>query len=774
MPNASGSGRLMLRNSVIALIVWICFCAPLAADVKEAREADVRGLRLILQKDWDHALAHYREAVERFPDFAPLWRNLASLHELRGESAPAVAALCRAAALDPGQVKTWMVLRDLMLKTGREREWLCLAASWWTGTRSPEAFKAWAGALVRLGRWSQAEKLMDKRPPGVSDFRLSFPTASAADASRRLVLLITLDTFRQDAVDPAVTPNLAALESVSHVFTEAVSVAPITFPAHASMMTGLYPNHHGVRDNSIYRLSPQAVTAADLFKARGWSTAAFVSAFILDHRFGLDKGFDRYGDVFSRTEKQHRFPESRRAGETLAEAAGYLRASKDSALFVWLHLYDAHAPYDPPFPFNEAWPDRPYRGETAYLDYALGKWFGSLKDSGLWDRTSLLVIGDHGESLGEHGEATHGFLLYRSTLRVPLVVHLPGQERMVRHDGPVSTVDVFPTLAGWIHAAAPAVDGRSLFDAPRERLLYSETQIPLPFHWSDLYRVQKGNLACVAEPRGKAFDAKADPGERKPLERIPGELAQAVEAYKADRRGLKSVENPLDDEALERLKSLGYAHAGGLPSAGRHGNLPDPETKMASLLYYQRALAAEDDGDLKALEKWTRALLDGEKDNPSMLAFGAEWLHKAGRDRDAADAVRRALVLDPAHPQALFYSGLMAERAGRLEEAESAYHAALKAQPGLFFARYNLSRVYLMEKKWDAAQAAMGEILKGIPNHAYTLNNMAYLYWARDRNCEKALEYVRRADAAKPDDPAIRESLKSTLHNCGKDADRRP
>ena len=750
------------------MFVWLCFCAPLAADVKEAREADACGLRMVMQKDWDHALAHYRAAVGRFPDFAPLWRNLASLYALRGDSARAISALRRAVDLEPGQTRTWISLREMMLKSERERQWLSLAASWWQSTRSTEAFKAWTGALVRLGRLSQAEKLMARRPPGVPDFRLAFSTASAMDSKRSLALLITLDTFRYDALAPDATPNLAALGAVSHVFTEVVSVAPITFPAHTSMMTGLYPNHHGVRDNSIYRLSPQAVTLAELFKARGWSTAAFVSAFILDHRFGLDKGFDRYGDVFPRVEKQHRFPESRRAGETLKEAADYLRASPASALFVWLHLYDAHAPYDPPFPFNEAWPDRPYRGETAYLDYALGKWFGALKASGLWERTSVLMIGDHGESLGEHGEATHGFLLYRSTLHVPLLVHLPGQTRMERHVLPVSTVDVFPTMAGWIHAAMPAVDGRSLFDPPRDRLLYSETQIPLPFHWSDLYRAQKGDLAYVADPRGKAFDLKADPGERKPLARIPGELAQAVEAYKQDRRGLKSVENPLDDEALARLKSLGYAHAGGLPSAVQR-DLPDPETKMASLVFYQRALAAEDDGDLKALERWTRALLEAEKDNPAMLAFGAEWLHKAGSDRDAADAVRRALALDPSHPQALFYSGLMAERAGRLNEAEAAYRSALKVQPGLFFARYNLSRVYLMEKKWDAAQAAMGEILKGIPNHAYTLNNMAYLYWARDRNCEKALEYVRKADAAKPDDPALRASLLSTLRNCGKD-----
>ena len=150
------------------MFVWLCLCTTLAADVNAAREADVLGLRMIMQKDWDHALAHYREAVERHPDFAPLWRNLASLYALRGDSKQAIGALRRAAVLDPGQVRTWTTLRELVFKTGQEKDWLGLAASWWRETRSPEAFKAWTGALVRLGRLSQAEKLMDKRPTGVA------------------------------------------------------------------------------------------------------------------------------------------------------------------------------------------------------------------------------------------------------------------------------------------------------------------------------------------------------------------------------------------------------------------------------------------------------------------------------------------------------------------------------------------------------------------------------------------------------------------------------
>jgi arylsulfatase A-like enzyme/Flp pilus assembly protein TadD len=741
---------------------------PVAAAWKDATDADNRGLRMILRKEWAPALAHYQEAVRRFPGHAPLWRNLASLYVLRKDPAGAVRALEGAVRLDPAQVYSWRLLRELMMKEGEGRAWLGRAAFWWRRTHSPEAFRAWAGALVRLHRFSQAEKLMDRRPAGVPDFRLSFPGRTAQGTPHPLFLLITLDTFRADLLDSPATPFLTGLASESHSFRQFISAVPITLPAHASMLTGLYPNHHGVRDNSIYRLSPGARTQAESFRAAGWATSAHVSAFILDRMFGLEQGFETYGDRFVPDKKGSRFPESRRAGETLAAAAGHLAKLAQGQAFAWIHLYDTHAPYEPPFPFDEAWPDRPYAGEAAYMDYALGQFVRTLREDGRWDRTTLVVAGDHGESLGEHREATHGFLLYRSTLHVPLFIHLPGQTAGKVHPQGVSSVDLFPTILRLAGLPAPPSDGRDLFAPEGERAIYSETQIPLPFGWSDLYRVQKGGAAFIGPPSGKAFDLVSDPGEVHPLGSVPAGLAALVDGYRADRRGLNSETSALDDESLAKLKSLGYAHAGATP-AMTELPLPDPETKMESLLIYQRALAAEEDGDMKTLGKWTRALAEKEAGNPSILAFCAEWFHKAGDEGRAASVLRDALKLDPRHPQALFYSGLMDERAGRLVSAEGAYKVVLEVQPNHFSARYNLSRVFLMEKKWAEGERAMEEILKRLPDHAYTLNNLAYLYWARDKACSKALEFARKANAIKPDDPALQESLLSTLRNCGKD-----
>lgn len=753
------------RRILLLLLAFCCSAMVVDAAWTDAADADARGLRLILNKKWTSALSHYQQAVRQFPDHAPLWRNLASLCVLQKDQAGAMKALDRAVWLDPAHVYSWRLLRELMLKEGEERAWLGRAAAWWRGTRTPDAFRAWTGALVRLHRFSQAEKLMERRPEGVPDFRLTFPKAAQTSAAP-LFLFITLDTFRADLLDFPAAPFLTGLAMESHAFGHFISAVPITLPAHASMMTGLYPNHHGVRDNSIYRLSPEALTLAESFRTAGWATSAHVSAFILDRMFGLEQGFETYGDRFVPEKKGSRFPESRRARETLAEAAESLAKTADRRTFTWIHLYDTHAPYEPPFPFDEAWPDRPYQGEAAYMDYSLGRFIESLRADVRWARTTLVIAGDHGESLGEHREATHGFLLYHSTLHVPLFVHFAGQTTGKAHPESVSSVDLFPTILRLAGLPIPPSDGRDLFAPGGEQAIYSETQIPLPFGWSDLYRVQKGRAAFIGLPSGRAFDLASDPGEVHPLGSVPAGLAALADGYRTDRRGLNSEASVLDDDSLAKLKSLGYVHAGAAP-ARTDTFMPDPEMKMESLLLYQRALAAEEDGDREALGKWTRTLAEKETGNPSILAFCAEWFHKAGDDRTAASVVRDALKADPRHPQALFYLGLMDERASRLASAEKAYRAVLEVQPNHFSARYNLSRVFLMEKKWTEGERAMEEILKRLPNHAYTLNNFAFLYWTRDKDCAMALDFARRANAKKPDDPALKESLASTLRNCG-------
>ena len=745
------------------------------AAAETPQQADARGLKLVVEQRWEEALSLYDEAVKAHPGHAPLLRNLANVCVVEKKHGRAIDALQGAVALEPSHEGSWKLLRELLLSGGREGEWVGWAARWNRAAKSEESFRALAGAHWRAGRRSQALALIRSRPPlraSLEGAPLPAPSASI----RELVLLVTLDTFRDDLIDPAVTPALHRLAREGHRFRDCTAVSPITLPAHASIMTGLYPNRTGVRDNSIHRLPPQAETLAEAFKARGWATGAFVSAYILDRRFGLDQGFDAYGDRFAPMEAGGRFPESRRAEETLGEAAAWLAGLKGDRAFLWVHLYDTHAPYDPPFPFSEAWPERPYRGEAAYLDHTLGRFFDVLRGSPLWKGATVIVVGDHGESLGEHGEATHGFLLYQSTLHVSLIVRLPGQGRGEAHAVPVSQVDLFSTLLGRLGAETPENDGVPLFTAKPGRTLFSETQIPLPFRWSDLYRARHRAVVYTGPPANRWHDLETDPHELEPLSsqesaRPAGRgLAKLLEAYRAavPRWSGVSTDAALDEEALARLRSLGYVHAlsAGLtaPSTG----LPDPEQKMGALALYQRALEAEEKGEMNALAARARELAEKERDNPALLAFSAEWLNRAGDVKEAARRVDQALAIDPRYAQALFYRGYLREAKGDRKGAAADYAAALAEHPGHFLARYNLSRLLLMGGEWARAEAEIEAILDRLPNHAYTLNNLAFLKMKRDGDCAGALELALKANNLKPGDAVLKESLESINKACQK------
>lgn len=731
------------------------------------QEADARGLKLVAEQRWAEALVLYEEAVAAHPDYVPLLRNMANVCVVGKKPGRAIGALQRAVVLEPSHEGSWKLLRELLLSGGREAEWISWAARWNRAAKSEAAFRALAGAHWRAGRRSQALALIRSRPPLRAAFE-GTPLPAPSTSLRELVLVVTLDTFRDDLVEPAVTPALHRLVREGHRFRDCTAVAPITLPAHATLLTGQYPNHTGVRDNSIYRLPAEAVTLAEAYKAKGWETGAFVSAYILDRRFGLDQGFHAYGDRFAPAEAGGRFPESRRAEETLGEAAVWLAEQNAPRVFLWVHLYDTHAPYDAPFPFDEAWPERPYRAEAAYLDHALGRFLDRLRAAPFWNQSTVVVAGDHGESLGEHGEATHGFLLYQSTLQVPLILRLPGMGGGVEHSVPVSQVDLFPTLLERLGGETPPNDGVPLFTAKPGRVLYSETQIALPFRWSDLYRARRGRLAFTGPPAGRAFDLDADPRETGPLGTSTPELAAALERYRADARVSDQGPAPLDEEAMARLRSLGYAHVGGASVRPEAAVLPDPEGRMGALGLYQRAFEAEEKGDLKQLALRARELAAAEGDNPALLAFAAEWLNRAGDPREAARLVGKALVLDPRYAQALFYRGYLREARGDRKGASADYAAALAEHPGHFLARYNLSRLLLMGGEWSRAEAEIGAILERLPNHAYTLNNLAYLKMKRDADCAGALDLARKANHLKPGDAVLKESLESIRKGCQK------
>jgi arylsulfatase A-like enzyme len=304
-------------------------------------------------------------------------------------------------------------------------------------------------ALILAGAVALALSIRVGRSPAPPTSLGSHPDAS--------VVIVTLDTTRADRLGcygstAGTTPVLDGLAAEGVVFENAQSVAPVTLPAHSSMMTGLSPIKHGVRNNGMFVLSDELETLAEVFSANGYATGAFVSAQVLARRYGLTQGFDVYDDDLSKSRKfgQTMVP-SRRGGLTLEAATAWLETvPSDRPVFLWLHLYDPHAPYDPPPEFRARFPGDPYGGEIAYADSVVGDLLATLEESGRLSDTVFTVLGDHGEGLGEHGEATHGFLLHQATIHVPWILRAPGMTGPSRVVDPVSIVDLAPLLTAMV------------------------------------------------------------------------------------------------------------------------------------------------------------------------------------------------------------------------------------------------------------------------------------------------------------------------------------
>ena len=345
----------------------------------------------------------------------------------------------------------------------------------------------------------------------------------------RNLLVVTLDTLRADHVGSygyaaARTPRFDGLAARGLRFARAATVVPLTLPAHSSLFTGTFPARHGVLDNGGYYLGEEHETLAEVLKPRGFRTGGFISAFVLDSRWGIEQGFERYFDDFdlSRFEKQAGMDAIQRPGhETVDEALRWLAAERERPFFLWVHLYDAHTPYAAPREYAAQFPRSlagAYDAEIAYADAQLGRLLDALEADGRLGRTVVAVLGDHGELLGEHGELTHGFFVYDSAVRIPLVVAAPGLAPRVVKDQ-VRIVDVMPTLLELLGLRAPpAVQGTSLLPLARgERLnlmALSESWFPR-FHygWSELQAIQDERFKLIRAPRRELYDLERDPLE---------------------------------------------------------------------------------------------------------------------------------------------------------------------------------------------------------------------------------------------------------------------
>jgi len=399
---------------------------------------------------------------------------------------------------------------------------------------------------------------------------------SAAVAPSPNVLIVTLDTTRADRLSAygfqsASMPAIDRLAREGILFQRATTVAPLTLPAHCSLLTGLYPGHHGVRDNADPPLEPAHRTLAEILRDRGFRTAAFVAASVLAADRGLSRGFDIYRDTTTSSDAGVP-PRVRRPGnEVVDEALTWLNGREDAPFFVWLHLYDAHAPYRTPEPYRTPYSADLYEGSLAFVDSQVDRvihWIASHQQLG---RTLVVVAGDHGESLGDHEELEHGIFLYESVMHVPLIMRVPGVAPR-RFAAITSLVDVMPTVLGFLRLSGPPVDGLDLMRAirgasePTDRVVYSESLYPERFGWSPLGAARDGRFKFIEAPRPELYDLETDPFEERNLystrSAAATALARRLETFHAQER--LPVSGAIDRVPLEvraRLTSLGYLGA---------------------------------------------------------------------------------------------------------------------------------------------------------------------------------------------------------------------
>jgi arylsulfatase A-like enzyme len=505
-------------------------------------------------------------------------------------------------------------------------------------------------------------------------------------------MLVTLDTFRADAAgsggDPeARTPHLDRLSRTGTQFEEGLVPAPLTRPSHASMLTGVSPPRHGIRDNGMFGLAPEVPTLAERLRGSGFATAAFIAAFPLDSEFGLDRGFDVYDDVVYRSGAM--FTEAKRDGDEVTDAAAeWLRAlPAERRAFVWVHLFDAHSPPNAPAPVTAAYRGDTYRADVWTADHWLGRAARAAQDRGGF---RFVVIGDHGESRGEHREPTHGVFVYGSTMRVPAVIHPaprglpPGLHRSV-----FRAIDVPATvfaLLGLPARDAPGEGESVLEEGPRPA--YMESLFPaIEFGWAELYAVQDAGWKYVRAPEPELYDLRADPGETRNVIGEHPERAARLEArlerLLEDKVAGASVE--LDDAAREALESLGYVSGeGAAPDSGT--DRPDPKRMIA----VQNDIAAAQ-GRLS-------------EDDPE----------------GALTLLRRALARDPRNKGVHFTMGMATARLGRHEAAVNYYLRCLELPPHRNdrVPRFELASSYLLLGENDKAAAQLEAVLETSPEDA--------------------------------------------------------
>jgi arylsulfatase A-like enzyme/tetratricopeptide (TPR) repeat protein len=624
------------------------------------------------------------------------------------------------------------------------------------------------------------------------------------------VILVTLDTTRADHLSSygsavVKTPHLDALAAKGALFEQAATAAPLTLPAHATILTGMYPTFHGVRVNGNTALSEEQTTLAEVFTGAGYRCGAFISAFVVDGRWGLKQGFELYDDQLDMGRRKHiDLGAIQRPGNAVMDSAlAWLDGAKDAPFFSWIHLYDPHTPYEPPEPYRSEYAGRGpaglYAGEVAFMDEQIGRLAAWLERTGLDRSTVLVLVGDHGEGLGSHGESAHGYFVYDYAVHVPLIVVAPldglGGKRVASQ---VSTVDVFPTvleLAGLAGGTAET-QGRSLVrsilkpgtgpDVPA----YAESMAPsIQFGWSPLRVLRTARYKFIDAPKAELFDISRDPGETTNLlAEDPGiarELKAELDALVVrTETGAPSPQAAnLDKDTMERLSALGYV---GTPVAARKvsGEAAPPADPKDKFAVFQKVTTA---GELVTEEKYAEAmpllesalaeepgipqallvlatcyketgrteeakskldlLLKSDPENVQGLIGLANILIDEGRNDDVVALCKQALNVDEKNTQALLLVGEVYMGLLDFGQALPYVERALDLQPKVDRTRFNFAACLIGLKQYDRAEPVLREVLAASPKWPLAHFNLGLLFEEQGRLEDARAAYAREVES---------------------------
>lgn len=583
-------------------------------------------------------------------------------------------------------------------------------------------------------------------------------------------ILVTVDTLRVDRIGcygykDVETPTMDLFAKRGIKFENCISTTPLTLPSHTSIMTGTFPIFHGVRDNGGFLVPPELETLAELFKENDYDTSAFVASYVLDSKWGLSQGFDFYYDHFDLSQYktislgnvQHR------ADDVIDQALPWIEDHKANPFFTWIHLYDPHTPYEPPSPYKEQYPNRPYVGEIAYTDSQLARLWQYLEEENLIENTILIFASDHGESLGAHKENAHGFFIYQESVHVPLIIVTPFESLFgLSRSTVVSLVDIFPTMLEMANIPVPSLSqGKSLQPLlfkdqnDPEAFAYSETFYPR-FHygWSELTSIQDGQYKLIVAPQLELYDLEKDPQESTNLLDIePREarrLKDLIDVFmeETEKNALKLDYSQMDEDSRQKLAALGYL--GTITETSLEGKkLGDPKDKIT--IFNQLSEARE-------------------------LGLGRKF-------EEAVRMVEKIILEDPEVIDAYFTMGNLYFKENKYDKALEYFFQVLSRQPNDAFTVSNIANSYIMKKDLDEAEKFLLSIIDSLPpdsqinlilgniNNAQKEYDKALSYYQKcmelnpasasaynaiggiyvvQKNLEKANEFLREAEKRNP------------------------